>query len=156
LTDVARVGLQGVAYLVLRIRAPIHLVFVGEPAGKRLLTRRNGYCYRIRLARAWVGPPQSAGWAARKTPMQTYEFQFRCQAALALAFGKIMACEYVEDCHVHYRFLRLRFRAPDGPTTQRLFDRIEFDGNVVRSSTVSENRRWTPWPESPEPDGPVG
>jgi hypothetical protein len=88
--------------------------------------------------------------------MPTYEFQFRCGAALELAFSNIMACEYVEDCHVHYPFLRLRFRAPDGPATQRLFDRIEFDGDVAGSSTVSENRPWAPWLESAEPEGPAG
>ena len=88
--------------------------------------------------------------------MQTYEFQFRCRAAFELAFYKTMTCEYVEDCQVHYPSLRLRFRAPDAPTAQRLFDRIEFDGNVVRSSTVSENSGWTPCPDLPEPEGPVG
>ena len=88
--------------------------------------------------------------------MQTYEFQFRCRAAFELAFYKTMTCEYVEDCQVHYPSLRLRFRAPDGPKAQQLFDRIEFDGNVVSSSAVSESRRWTPWPESLGPEGPEG
>jgi hypothetical protein len=83
--------------------------------------------------------------------MKTYDLRFRSRADLEQAFATVISCELVVDCLVTCSSLSLRFRAPAGRKTERIFERLREDEHVLVSSTTPQDRPAIPWWESPQP-----